>query len=347
MKKKITGILFAIIILFIILFFFFSYSFLAISKPIKSNTILIEAWISANELEQIADNYVNSDIDRILIVGKTKGKPFYNAAHPPKTWKYLNDLPTGKNNEGVSLWANSCLIIDPAKYPNIKPTDSLFLEVKSRGKEAKGRFPMFNLIINGKHFASSFTTNKLESYYFHTPLQNEGLQSIALHFDNDLKTFDEDRNLYIYSIRINDLEIIVNNENATIIRKGERIPSGFSSQAESRGNYLIHLGIDKEIIQTIDYQPSLNNKTLSSALALKAHIDNAPTTSLNIFSSGIHARRTFFTYENVLGEKYSIGIISLETEKINKHNWWKSPDGIIIMMDEIISYFINWIKLII
>ena len=345
MKKKIL-ILFSLFLALIIgFFFFFSYSFLAVNKAVKSDTILIEAWISANELEQVIDDYLTPEIKQILIVGESRGKPLYNGAFPPSGWAYSNDLHQQKDKMGVYLWANSSLIIDPTKYPTLKPSDSLFIQVKASGSIAIKRYSFFNLIINGKYHASTFTSDTLLTYDLTTLPRNEKLQSVIIQFDNDLKTKNEDRNLFIYSIIINGHELVINNQNAAIIRNGDKMPTGFSSQAESRANYLDAIGINKELIQTVSYQSKSINKTLSSAYGLDKYARPATLHSFNIFTSGIHARRTWFTYKSILGKDYSIGIISLETENFNKQNWWKSQEGILMMMDEIISYLINWIKL--
>jgi hypothetical protein len=280
-----------------------------------------------------------------LIVGKTKGKPIYDAASPVAGWIYVNDLPQPKDKKGIYLWANSSLIIDPSEYPDTKQYDSLLIQIKASGSIAKGRFPFFNLIINGKYLSNTFTVDTLQTYSFTCILQNTELQSVGIQFNNDLKTKNEDRNLFIYSIIINGHEIVLNNQNAKIIRDGEKMPTGFPSQAELRANYLTAIGISKNRIQTISYQPSGYNKTLSSAFALKKHIGQTNLTSFNIFTHGAHARRTWFTYKKILGNKYSIGIISLELDKSEKDNWRKSKEGILMMMDETTSYFVNWIKL--
>lgn len=345
MKKTILILIFLLLSLFLVFFFFFSYSYLAITKPVKSDTIIIEAWISANELEQIADNYINPETKHILIIGKTKGKPIYDAVSPHPEWTYVNDLHQPKDKKGVYLWANSSLIIDPAKYPDITQNDSLTIQVKASGSIAKNRFPFFNLIINGKYLSSTFTDDTLQTFRFTTVRPEKILRSVGIQFDNDLKTGSEDRNLFIYSIIINSHEIVVNNQNSTIIRNGEKMPTGFPSQSELRANYLTAIGIAKNRVQTISYQPSDYNKTLSSAFALKKYIEQTNLTSFNIFTHGTHARRTLFTYKKVLGNKYSIGIISLKLDKSEKDNWWKSKEGIIMMMDETTSYFVNWLKL--
>ncbi|NOX46652.1 MAG: hypothetical protein GXO89_06715, partial [Chlorobi bacterium] len=219
MKKK-TLILLSLILFLFFIFFFFSYSFLAISKPVNSGTVLIEAWISANELEQIADNFINPETKHILIVGKIKGKPLYDAAFPAPGWTYVNDLHQPKDKKGVYLWANSSLIVDPALYPLVKQNDSLTIQVKASGSLAKNRFPFFNLIINGKYLSSTFTVDTLQTFGFATILPEEKLRSVCIQFDNDLKTDKEDRNLFVYSLVLNGHKIIVNNQNATIIRDG-------------------------------------------------------------------------------------------------------------------------------
>ncbi len=336
---------FLLLSLFLIFFFFFSYSFLAVSKPVKSDTVLIEAWISANEIEQIADNFINPETKHVLIVGKIKGKPLYDAASPAPGWTYVNDLHQPKDKKGVYLWANSSLIIDPSKYPDTKQNDSLLIQIKASGSIAKSRFPFFNLIINGKYLSSTFTDDTLQTFSFATILPGEKPRSVGIQFDNDLKTESEDRNLFIYSIAINGKEIIVNNQNATIIRDGEKVPTGFPSQAELRANYLVAIGIDKNRIQTINYRPSDYNKTLSSAIALNKYIGQTSLTSFNIFTNGIHARRTWFTYKKVLGEDYNIGVISLKPNKYERQDWWKSRKGILRILDESTSYFVNWVKL--
>lgn len=76
-------------------------------------------------------------------------------------------------------------------------------------------------------------------------------------------------------------------------------------------------------------------------MALAKYLDVTNIRTLNIVTSGMHARRTWWVYSSVLGRNYKIGIISVRNNSYNSYNlneWWESSEGVRDLISESIKY---------
>ncbi len=339
-----------IILLFLGLFFIFvvvlckSYPFLAYNNPVKSNYLVVEGWLNSYELEQIVDDKLTLGVDKIVVVGyefPDGNMDSVNLSFPSNS--QIGDAKVKR--EGRWLFANSTLVFNPDLLQNIDISDSLLIKVQARGTSANKRFAHFSLIINGKFAGDSFAAKRSHNYYFSLSTPFEKLHSLMIRFDNDCGAYNEDRNLFIYSIMVNGKQIIASKETATIMNSENRYTTGFTSRADETANYLKVLGIDAERIKSVAFEQGYGNQTLLAALSCEEWILLTDIRSFNLISAGVHSRRSWITYKTVFGDSFKVGIISLEPMKYKRENWWKSPNGYIMMIDELFSYLFNWLSL--
>ena len=64
------------------------------------------------------------------------------------------------------------------------------------------------------------------------------MQSVIVHFDNDLVHHGRDRNLNIISMKVGETEIKANDHNTILIKNEGKFSNGFDSQAAEMKNYL-------------------------------------------------------------------------------------------------------------
>ncbi len=83
-----------------------------------------------------------------------------------------------------------------------------------------------------------------------------------------------------------------------------------------------------------------NGRTYASALALKGWLEenNFNYRRINIISLDAHARRTRHLLKNALGDKYLVGIISIDDINYDEKKWWSTSYGFRMVVDEAIAF---------
>ena len=314
----------------------FSYPFMAVNKPVKSKNLVVEGWLSGCELESIIAAVKNYDLTNIIVTGKYFDEEFerdISSDHykPGEFFKW-------GDKTGAVLLANSSLLVDLSKLQPPVPDSIFSVSVKASDTRKNKIFAHFNVILNGKWLGDSFTTDSLEEYKFRCNATFTGNPVLAICFDNDANTSGERRNLYVYSVRLNEYEYYIDNSYAIITREENLLTTGFRSEAAKTAQYLKALNTDPGIIDIVEFKTAEKNQTLASALKVKGYLEDHPVNDLNITSAGIHARRSLFTYKKVLNPEIKFGIVNSEDAKYNRYNWYKSPEGIRLMLDEFFSY---------
>jgi hypothetical protein len=82
-------------------------------------------------------------------------------------------------------------------------------------------------------------------------------------------------------------------------------------------------------------------RTYRSALALRRHFEDAHISlpvSLNVITSGPHARRTRLLYERALGNNISVGIVSIPRDDYDPDHWWRTSTGLREVISELAAY---------
>jgi hypothetical protein len=116
--------------------------------------------------------------------------------------------------------------------------------------------------------------------------------------------------------------------------------SEYKTFAELGAATLIRMGLNKEAVQAVPSSPVRRDRTYASALALKHWLaqHNALPASLNLMSIGTHSRRSRLLFEKAFGGGVRVGIIAIENADFDANHWWRSSQGVRVVIGEMIAY---------
>jgi hypothetical protein len=334
-----------LLVFYIALLFFFS-SFLPMNKPVSGKLFIIEAWISPLDAETALPYLISDSVNRIIIVGKKY--PHIKAEILADIQKRFKNASPSKVAPGKGIWmvTNSALAFNCNNFPVTQPGNSADITVIAKGTAALGIQAHFNLVVNGICLANAFVESEYEEFHFSTIASESGFESFFIYFDNDVfKDKYTDRNLNISGIKINGMSIDATEQNTVLITDYDASVNGFASQAEEFKNYIIQLGVDRAKIETVTFEQISGNQTLASARAFRRNVNLPDSGAVNILSSGLHSRRTWLTYQRILGSTTRVGVLNFEptgTLKGKRNNLFAS---FIYLNDEMFSFLVTWIQL--
>ncbi len=86
------------------------------------------------------------------------------------------------------------------------------------------------------------------------------------------------------------------------------------------------------------------NRTYNTAVATRLLFEKHPEfgTSFNIYSVGVHARRTHLMFERAFGDQYKIGIIADTDRTFDPEHWWRSSKGFRNVSNEFVAFNYVW-----
>jgi hypothetical protein len=109
------------------------------------------------------------------------------------------------------------------------------------------------------------------------------------------------------------------------------------SESEHLAASLIKLGVDSEIVHALAPQAA-RDRTYSGALAIRSRLRNTQVRSINVFTSGVHARKSWILYQKALPPDVSVGIISGKHSIYPVPHWWRSGRGIYLIVRNTFGY---------
>jgi len=275
--------------------------FLGKSKPVSSNLLVVEGWVSDNAMAQAADQIRSGNYSMIVTTG-------------------------GPTPEDVEMLYNGYIVIKCANLPiqNFKE-----ITVEAFGDKGGNENAHFKLLVDNRMVGETYVSKKLQPYKFNVPDGINRIDSVTVVFDNDyFVSKSDDRNLYIRSIVIGNKEISARSDRNYLVNNGVKTPvhSNFAKRAAFD---LMKLGIDSSKIIAVPAIGVKSERTLTSARTFatwvyrhKIHVSNC-----NIFSQGIHSRRSWLEYRFILGKHINVGIIAAHDPAFEK-KWWTSRENI-------------------
>lgn len=136
-----------------------------------------------------------------------------------------------------------------------------------------------------------------------------------------------------------------------IITAGSPLIGGyFNSEAKSSAHLaataLIRLGLATNLVVPVPGPAVLRERSLSHAKAVKDWIEEKDPSlrRVNVYSLGVHARRTCLLFERVLGNKIEVGSIAHVDAAYDLDRWWKTSQGFRTVTEEALGYM--WARLI-
>ncbi len=118
----------------------------------------------------------------------------------------------------------------------------------------------------------------------------------------------------------------------------------YKSFAEESADFLLEQGIEPEKIVSVSAPASAQNRTFLSAVMVRDWFSSQMLlpASIDIFTEGVHARRTRALYRLAFGDRTDIGIYASQPENYNLNTWWQSSSGAKSVITEMIGLF--WVR---
>ncbi|HEY4788061.1 MAG TPA: carbohydrate-binding domain-containing protein, partial [Bacteroidales bacterium] len=167
--------------------------FLGKSKPVSSNLLVVEGWVSDNAMAQAADQIRSGNYSMIVTTG-------------------------GPTPEDVEMLYNGYIVIKCANLPiqNFKE-----ITVEAFGDKGGNENAHFKLLVDNRMVGETYVSKKLQPYKFNVPDGINRIDSVTVVFDNDyFVSKSDDRNLYIRSIVIGNKEISARSDRNYLVNNG-------------------------------------------------------------------------------------------------------------------------------
>ena len=115
------------------------------------------------------------------------------------------------------------------------------------------------------------------------------------------------------------------------IRGIERYSTHLTTYPDLAAKRLEELGFDtKKLVRISAPDVAIGRRTLTSAMAIKRWLNNsgASVCCLDVFTAGVHARKSWLLFRYALGDSFRVGIIAGDAAPYNRAVWFLSPRGI-------------------
>lgn len=120
----------------------------------------------------------------------------------------------------------------------------------------------------------------------------------------------------------------------------------YSSYAERAAKALQQLGIAADRIIIVPAPASAQERTFLSAVMVRNYLIKMTKTlpdALNLFTSGVHARRTFYLYQQAFRQTpVKLGIIAAKPGEYSLDRWWQTSAGAKTVLTEFIGWL--WVR---
>jgi hypothetical protein len=141
-------------------------------------------------------------------------------------------------------------------------------------------------------------------------------------------------------------------EVAKTIRPGQIVittggPVTFGQKILQYDNYagfasarLVELGIPAESIVTVPAPDTARDRTYVSAQAARQKLEELRLfgKSVNLYTTGAHARRSYELFRVVFGKDYPLGVVSIAPAKYHLDRWFSYSAGVKHVLMELISW---------
>ena len=117
---------------------------------------------------------------------------------------------------------------------------------------------------------------------------------------------------------------------------------GFSGYAELAADYFKRHGVPEDQVFAIPAPVSAQDRTFLSAVKVREWLktNGLGPVSMDVVTSGTHARRTRYLYRAAIGPLGSIGVLAVEPSGYQQSTWWQSSSGVKAVLTEFIS--LSW-----
>ncbi len=113
----------------------------------------------------------------------------------------------------------------------------------------------------------------------------------------------------------------------------------YKSFAEESAAFLLAQSIEPDKIVIVSAPASAQNRTFLSAVMVREWFikQELLPKSIDVFTEGVHARRTHALYQLAFGDSVEIGISASRPENYNLNRWWQTSSGAKSVITEVIG----------
>ena len=113
----------------------------------------------------------------------------------------------------------------------------------------------------------------------------------------------------------------------------------YKTFAELTAASLKKLGVPEHKIIALPAPYVLKERTYASALEVRKWLLKHPDfKTVNLFTLGVHARRSHYLHRKVFSSKIELGVIAVAPEDYIPEKWWSSSAGVRTVISEEIAY---------
>ncbi|HEV8113640.1 MAG TPA: ElyC/SanA/YdcF family protein [Planctomycetota bacterium] len=134
-----------------------------------------------------------------------------------------------------------------------------------------------------------------------------------------------------------------------IVTTGAPLPSGFerigfASFAEFARDRLLARGIASDRIVAVPVPASAQDRTYLSAVIVREWAQHAgiAVDALDVFSSGVHSRRSWLLYRMAFGSGVRVGVFASRPNTYDPAAWWRTSAGTKSVLSESLAWL--WTK---
>lgn len=115
--------------------------------------------------------------------------------------------------------------------------------------------------------------------------------------------------------------------------------SASSNYADLAANYLKQHGLEHVDVTAVPAPASAQDRTFLSAVKLRdwTKKQGLAVGALDVFSGGVHARRTHMLYRLAFGPSVNVGILSARPTQYDEEGWWHTSVGAKSVLSEALS----------
>jgi hypothetical protein len=114
--------------------------------------------------------------------------------------------------------------------------------------------------------------------------------------------------------------------------------------AERAANYLRQHGLADVAVAAVPAPASAQDRTFLSAVVVREWLrrEQPGLASFDLFSAGVHARRSALAYRMAFGPEVEVGVLAATQRRFDLDRWWSSSDGAKTVLGELLS--LAWTK---
>jgi hypothetical protein len=212
------------------------------------------------------------------------------------------------------------------------------VRILAKGSAANGQYAHFFLMYKDSVIGNTYVKEEIDTFDFQVNLSKEQLEYLNVYFNNDFSLEEEDINLNIQELYLDTISYQAQNDDFFYIK----LPDNdlFNSNAKKTAT-LVSLNLNKESkLFVVDTLFMKRNKTLATACSFANFIEknNINVTSLNIYTTDYHSRRTRLAYKKALKSDVKIGMYIKETQ----HSFSLKPSKIVSWYLVSLGHFASW-----